>query len=912
MSAIFAPAVRLMHQLKYPQKFMVVGFVLIVPLIVVIWQFMSGINTDIEFSSRERIGLEYNEPLVEFLAAIERHAALRAAVLNGSPIAPEMLERERGNIALIIGAADSVNSRRGAELGVRQDWLALKEQWQTLRDATYTEDTSDEDILAHEALVAETLSLITTVGNNSNLILDPEVESYYLMDAVISKLPLLSDYVSRVRTSGAVAVTTGTVTVDYRTRMVILIGLVQTTLTQIRDGYEFSFAGAPELRETLEPTLVNMEEAGSDYVFAIEEQMRTVRSLPGGVFRLDTQRYPLAEFLSLSNDTVNSGLQLYTASAEALDALLVQRLNNLAGQRNLVLVVSVLALALAVYLFMAFYFAVRETISQLDNASRRMVSGDMSTEIELTNRDELSQVAHAFSNIANELVAARDQALEANRAKSTFLANMSHELRTPLNAIIGYSELLEEEAQDEGMDHYVPDLQKVQSAAKHLLALINDILDFSKIEAGKMELHMENIEVARMVDEIMTTVQPLIDRNGNRLEVETGPNLGVMFADLTKLRQILFNLMSNASKFTENGTITLSVRRYVEGSDEWLTFAVRDTGIGMTAEQMSRLFKEFSQADTSTTRKYGGTGLGLAISKRFCQMMGGDISVDSEMGKGSVFTVQLPAIAVKQEKPAITTSMVAAARSYQGTVLVIDDDSSIRELIRRFLEKDGYRVEEAANGKEGIQRARELQPDVITLDVMMPGMDGWAVITALKADSQLAAIPVIMLTMVQDKNMGYALGAQDYLTKPIDRDKLIMVLQKYALRKEQSTLLVVEDDPMTRDMMTRMLRKEGWYVRDATNGREALERVAAMKPSLILLDLMMPEMDGFEFLEELRKTEVGRTIPVMVVTALDLEPDERDRLSAVVQQILRKGAYSRDDLLSEVSEMVNRLMKVTA
>jgi CheY-like chemotaxis protein len=415
-----------------------------------------------------------------------------------------------------------------------------------------------------------------------------------------------------------------------------------------------------------------------------------------------------------------------------------------------------------------------------------------------------------------------------------------------------------------------------------------------------------------MVDEITTTVLPLIDRNSNRLEVEMAPNLGVMFADLTKLRQVLFNLLSNASKFTEDGTITLSARRYVEGADEWLTFTVRDTGIGMNAEQMSRLFKEFSQADTSTTRKYGGTGLGLAISKRFCQMMGGDIYVDSEMGKGSVFTVQLPAIAVKQGKPAISTSTVAAARPYQGTVLVIDDDSSIRELIRRFLEKDGYRVEEAANGKEGIQRARELQPDVITLDVMMPGMDGWAVITALKADTQLASIPVIMLTMVQDKDMGYALGAQDYLTKPIDREKLITVLQKYALRKEQSTLLVVEDDPMTRDMITRMLRKEGWYVRDATNGREALERVAAMKPSLILLDLMMPEMDGFEFLEELRKTEMGRTIPVMVVTALDLEPDERDRLSAVVQQILRKGAYSRDELLSEVSEMVNRLMQVTA
>ncbi len=376
----------------------------------------------------------------------------------------------------------------------------------------------------------------------------------------------------------------------------------------------------------------------------------------------------------------------------------------------------------------------------------------------------------------------------ASQHKSTFLANMSHELRTPLNAIIGYSEMLQEDAADLNADGLVPDLKKVNAAGKHLLELINSILDLSKIEAGKMELNLEDFSVAQMVEDIAALVQPLAEKNGNRLEVAC--DVETMHADLTKVRQVLFNLLSNACKFTERGKVSLAVRREDSGDGAWLSFSVTDTGIGLNAEQIGRLFQEFSQADISTTRKYGGTGLGLAVSRRLCRLMGGEITVTSEPGKGSIFTVRLP---VDVRRIAETT---AAAVGNAGTVLVIDDEAVVRELMQRFLSKEGFRVLTAANGEDGLRLAREQRPDAITLDVMMPGMDGWAVLSALMADLTLADIPVIMLTIVDDKRMGYALGASEYLTKPIDRARLIAVLTKY---RRDLPVLVVDDDEGVRD-----------------------------------------------------------------------------------------------------------------
>jgi CheY-like chemotaxis protein len=380
-----------------------------------------------------------------------------------------------------------------------------------------------------------------------------------------------------------------------------------------------------------------------------------------------------------------------------------------------------------------------------------------------------------------------------------------------------------------------------------------------------------------------------------------------MRADLTKVRQSLFNLLSNACKFTAQGTITLAVSRETVDGAVWVTFRVTDTGIGMTSDHIGKLFQVFVQADASTTRQYGGTGLGLAITQRFCQMMGGDITVESALGQGSTFTIRLPATVIDPKAAAVShveATPASALPEGTPTVLVIDDDLTVHDLMQRSLRREGLRMATATSGEEGLRRARQLRPAAITLDVMMPGMDGWSVLTALKADPLLADIPVIMLTIVDDKNMGYALGAADYLTKPVDWDRLVTILRKYRCAHPPCTVLVVEDDTDTRDMLRRMLTREGWAVTEATNGRVALERMAECQPELILLDLMMPEMDGFAFLEALRQQDAWRSIPIVVVTAKDLTPEDRQRLNGYVEQILQKGAYSREELLHEIHHLV--------
>jgi CheY-like chemotaxis protein len=372
---------------------------------------------------------------------------------------------------------------------------------------------------------------------------------------------------------------------------------------------------------------------------------------------------------------------------------------------------------------------------------------------------------------------------------------------------------------------------------------------------------------------------------------------------------MLFNLLSNASKFTERGTITLRVDRESANGSGWVSFSVSDTGIGMTPEQTSKLFQAFTQADTSTTRKYGGTGLGLAISQKFCHLMGGEITLSSTPGEGSTFTVKLPAIVAeskadvlpRSEETALTTVQVSEGAP---TVLVIDDDPTVHDLVQRFLNKEGLKMIGARSGQEGVRLAKELHPAVITLDVLMPGMDGWAVLTELKADPALSEIPVIMLTIMDEKQMGYALGAADYLTKPINWDRLVAILQRYDCARPPCPLLVVEDDSVMRDMLRRRLEKEDWMVIEAENGRVALERMTERRPELILLDLMMPEMDGFQFLDEIRKHKDWHAIPVIVVTAKELSAQDRQRLNGFVEKILQKGAYNREELIREVRDLV--------
>jgi signal transduction histidine kinase/CheY-like chemotaxis protein len=516
------------------------------------------------------------------------------------------------------------------------------------------------------------------------------------------------------------------------------------------------------------------------------------------------------------------------------------------------------------------------------------------------------QNARLFSEIEEK----GRQLAEASQHKSQFLASMSHELRTPLNAIIGVTEMLREDA--EALKQDLEPLDRVLGAGRHLLALINDILDLSKIEAGRMELHLESFAIAPVLADVAKTIEPMAAKNSNRVVIECPTDFGMIHADQIRFRQTLLNLASNANKFTENGVVTIAAQPQRKQNCDWITIAVTDTGIGMTEEQMGRLFQEFSQADSSTTRKYGGTGLGLAISRHFCRLMGGDIAVTSTPGAGSTFTVHLPRV-VPAAQIAVSSEPagVAPQRSYpideEALVLVVDDDLTVRDLVVRHLERAGFAAVAARGGQEGLRLVRELRPAAVTLDIMMPDLDGWTVLAAIKGDPALSSIPVVLMSIVDEKNRGYALGAADYLVKPVDRAKLVETLTAICGSSTGHALLV-DDDDLVRRSVRQALKPIGWSVTEAENGRIAVDVLAATRPDVIIRDLMMPTMDGFEFMDELRKRTDWRDIPVVVITAKDLTNQDRDRLNGGVERIIQKS--DRDEMLRQLTREIARCVKL--
>lgn len=510
-----------------------------------------------------------------------------------------------------------------------------------------------------------------------------------------------------------------------------------------------------------------------------------------------------------------------------------------------------------------------------------------------------------------ELEEARELSEVANRTKSQFLANMSHELRTPLNAIIGYSEILQEDATDSGQEQLVPDLRKIEGAGRHLLGLINDILDLSKVEAGKMDVFVEDIDISSLFDEVKSIITPLVAKNGNKLELRLADNLGSMRTDRTKVKQCLLNVLSNASKFTQDGKLTVEVER-LEADRSMIQIKISDTGIGMSDEQLARIFQAFSQADASTTKKFGGTGLGLAITRHFCRLLGGDIAVASRVGAGSTFTIILPdqaadprhstaPVEADLQSPSIDSVDDAAAPAV--TVLVVDDDPAARDLLTTNLGREGYRIVQARGGDEALELARRLRPDAITLDVLMPKKDGWTVLGALKADPELCDIPVIMVTVAPDRGIGLSLGAAEVMTKPVDRAELTSLLRQ--LLSRDGPILVVEDDPATRETVRHTIEKMGLTVAEATNGRLALGWLAENPaPAVILLDLMMPEMDGFEFLDTFNSRADWRHVPVVVITAKQLTAAERALLSGRARIVISKGASIDRDIAEAIRKAV--------
>jgi len=493
---------------------------------------------------------------------------------------------------------------------------------------------------------------------------------------------------------------------------------------------------------------------------------------------------------------------------------------------------------------------------------------------------------------------------------------MSHELRTPLNAILGYSEILLEDAEETGAENFIRNLTKIHSSGEYLLELINAVLDISKAESGKMEVYLETFDVDQVVEEVIGLVQPLVRKNGNQLKIERPSSLGSIHADRTKLRQCLLNLMSNACKFTSQGTIMLACRRGAgEVAKEWVWFDVRDTGMGMTPEQMTKLFQPFSQASASVSAKYGGSGLGLALTRTFCNLMGGDVTLQSKPGEGSTFTIALPAALPDDRREQAAAEGHSATEADQHTnILVIDDDPAVHDLIRRSLAPESFRIITASSSAEGLHKAGQMHPDLIVLDVILRrATEGWDILAALKSDPQTCSIPVLMLSIIDDRRKGFLRGASEYLVKPVDKKRLETVLARFckpgATASDKGCVLVVDDRMENRELMRRMLESDGWTVHEANNGKSALVLLKAISPQLILLDLVMPEMDGFQFIAEMSAVPEWQGIPVVVVTAKELTEAEKKILMAGAQQIVDRSSLTPDDLLAEVRHRLDEVLQ---
>ncbi|MBN8633675.1 MAG: hypothetical protein J0M07_00020 [Anaerolineae bacterium] len=629
MQRAAVPAIALMNRLKYLQKFLLISVLFAVPLVIVMSQYLVNVAHDIEFSAKEQLGLDYNEPLIDLLAVTQLHDALMSAALNGSTLFEADIATVRETISTRIAAVDAVDAELGADLQVNEAWAAIKATWDDLMLALPTL-TAAESKTQHLWLNNQLLALITQVGNNSNLILDPDIDSYYLMNSVITTLPQTMEYFSQLRSDGTAALAKGALMPSDVTRLTILSGLAQSALDENIRSYAYTFAANPAIEAQLAEIAAANEQNLESFLNVLNTTLLTADAA-----RQDGEI--LTSFVAISTQALDSSFGLYSAVANSLDELLEKRVDGIEQGRAFVVVVTLITLVATAYVFAGFYLSVKQTIAALDKASERIVKNQIPGDLVLQSRDELAQAAVAFNNVAKGLDLARREAVEATRMKDLFLATMSHELRTPLNAMIGFLHLMLYSGQlDDDNTHMA---ERSLANTNRLLTLINNILDLSRIATGGLEIVPTPLALRHISAGLFNDLKPLAQEKDLRLELSVDPTIpDSINHDETRLSQIVINLVSNAIKFTDKGTIDLMFKRH----DERLVIQVKDTGVGIPQSKQQLIFDDFFQVDSTSTRKQQGAGLGLAIVKRLVLLMNGTINLVSDVGQGSTFTVELP------------------------------------------------------------------------------------------------------------------------------------------------------------------------------------------------------------------------------------------------------------------------------
>ncbi len=568
---------------------------------------------------------------------------------------------------------------------------------------------------------------------------------------------------------------------------------------------------------------------------------------------------------------------------------------------------------------------------RLTESARELAKGNFSAalNIEVKSEDEVGILAAAFKEMSRnlkasyrkledysqtleqkvaertrELASTNMQLQEASQAKSSFLANMSHELRTPLNSIIGFSEVLSEKTFGELNEKQAKYVNNIHVSGKHLLALINDILDLSKVEAGKIELKIEELSLKEIVEECYALVKSLASKKNIWLEIKIEDIL-IINVDPVRFKQIMYNLLSNAIKFTpEGGRVDIGAKPV----NEMVQISVHDTGIGIAKENYEKVFEEFKQIDSSYSKQYQGTGLGLPLTKKLVELHGGKIWLESELGKGSVFTFTISQQSKKTSVVAEEVAIPKEKKRKKTTILVVEDEEHARELLTVYLEEAGYQVAIACDGEEAIKKAREIKPYAITLDVILPKKNGFMVLQELKHFPETMDIPIIIVSMTDNNELGLSLGACDYLMKPVHKEDLLLRLKKYSLTTKAKgkpiTILLVDDDPNNVELLASILEPEGFKIIKAYGGKEGIDLAIENQPDCLILDLMMPEVNGFEVIKRLKNDpKVKEEIPIIIWTAKELTEEDKGLLNSNIVSIMKKGEYTKEDLLKELERI---------